>query len=151
MGYFKNKSEPFFREIRRIEIYDASAVTFENNFQNIFPDPKLAKHVFDVIPETFTRKIPTKKSSGSYSFEPDFGFPLLDMSKVNVDILFADFNREGFAVVLVSNMQKTLIGNDQEPLIVEIIDNVKDDNSGNDEYSISITGSTIIYPKFALL
>ena len=148
MEYFKNKSEPFFREIRKIEIYDVANVSYQNNFDNIFPDPGTAMHIFEIIPETFIRKIPTKKMAGNYYFDADLGFPLLDMKKENVDQLFADFNRKGFSVVLVSNTQKTLIGNDRFPLTVEIIDNVKDDASGNDEYSISITGETILYPKF---
>lgn len=151
MEHFKNKSEKFFREIREIEIHAAADVTYQDNYNSVFPARENALYVFDIIPETFERKIPTKTNNGNYFFDTDCGFPLLDLSKHNVDELFQNLNRQGFAVVFISNTQKTLVGNDRFPLTVQIIDNVKDDNSGNDEYSISITGGTILYPKFTLL
>lgn len=151
MEYFKNKAESFFREIRKIEIYEASVVSYESNFNNQFPNPAAALKIFEIIPETFTRKIPTKKSAGNYYYDVDLGFPLLDMTEENVNQLYDDFNRQGFAVVLVSNFQKTLLGNKRFPLTIEVLDNINDDASGNDEFSISITGDTILAPKFVLI
>lgn len=147
MEYFTNKAEAFYREIRKAEIYAAETVSYLDNFNGVFPAAENALYVFDVIPETFSRKIPTKKKNGNYFFDADMGFPLLDLKKYNVDKLFSELNKQGFAVVLVSNVQKTIVGNDRFPLTVEIIDNIKDDNSGDDEYAISITGETLIHPK----
>ena len=48
---------------------------------------------------------------------------------------------------MISNTEKMLVGNDREPLTIEVLDNKKDDNSGTDEYNISITGETILTPK----
>ena len=151
MEYFNNKSETFFREIRKIEIYEASAVSYEDNFAGNFPDPEGIKYVFDIVPEDFSRKIARKTRTGNYFHEIDLGFPLLKMDKTNVEKYQEYFNKEKFAVVLISNTDKMMLGNDREPLKIEVLDNRKDNNSGNDEYYLSITGETILTPKILMI
>jgi len=147
MEHFPNKSESFYREIRKIEIYNAADAKFMESLVGIFPDPATALYIFDVIPQEFSRKIPRKKKDGDYFHEVDLGFPLLDMSEAAVAKYQAYFNRQEFAVGLISNTAKTLLGNDREPLTIEVLDNIKDDASGSDEFYLSITGETIIAPK----
>lgn len=147
MEHFPNKSESFYREIRKIEIYSAGTVSYMDNFYGAFPLPGSAVYIFDVIPQEFSRKIPRKKKDGDYFHEIDLGFPLLDMSESAVAKYQDYFNKQEFAAVLVSNTAKTLLGNDREPLKIEVLDNIKDDASGSDEFYLSITGETIIAPK----
>ena len=151
MEYFNNKSETFFREIRKIEIYETSAVSYEDNFAGNFPDSEDIKYVFDIVPEDFSRKIARKTRNGNYFHDIDLGFPLLKMDKTNVEKYQEYFNKEKFAVVLISNSDKMMFGNDREPLKIEVLDNRKDNNSGNDEYYLSITGETIINPKILMI
>jgi hypothetical protein len=151
MEYFKNKPETFFREIRSIEIYKSSDISYIDNYNGVFPKNKNPLYKFDIIAETFSRNIKTKKKDGSYFFEIDLGFPLLDLSKTVIDKCFANFNKKDFAVVLTSNTEKLMLGNYIEPLLVEFIEGKKDDNSGEDECNFSITGETVIAPKTEIL
>lgn len=151
MEHFKNKAESFYREIRRIEIYKASDVTYINNFNGVFPNPELALYIFDIVPESYARKIPTKTQNNNYYFDIDVSFSLLDMSQENIDKCYKYFNKKDFSAVLITNIEKLLVGNDREKLKVEFIDNKKDDNSGNDECTITISGDTIIQPKIQSL
>lgn len=147
MEYFKNKSESFFREIRSIEIYKAEDISYNDNLNAVFPLLQDPLYKFDIVAETFDRNLKTKKKDGNYFFDIDLGFPLLDLSKAIIDKCYEEFNKKGFAIVLISNVEKMMLGNDSEPLTVEFIDNKKDDNSGNDDCNFSITGQTIISPK----
>ncbi len=151
MEYFKNESESFFREVRSIEIYAASAIKYINVFNGIFPDPKTALYKFDIVPESYSRGISTKTQNGNYFTDIDVSFPLLDMSKATVDKCYKFFNKKKFAIVLNSNTEKMLLGNKREKIKIEFIDNKKDDNSGNDEYTIAVSGDTIIKPQIHLL
>ena len=69
------------------------------------------------------------------------------MSKNNIDKCYEYFNKKNFSIVLISNIEKMLLGNEKEKLKVEFIDGKKNDASGSDECFISITGDTIISPK----
>lgn len=147
MEHFTNKAESFFREIRSIEIYNATDVSYESNFKGIFPVNNLALYKFDIVPENFSRNIKPKKMLSSYYFDIEISFPVLDLSKATTDKIFTDFNKKSFSIVAVSNTEKLLLGNDREPLLIEAIPGVKDDNSGTDENTIVISGETIITPK----
>ena len=147
MEYFNNKSENFFREVRKIEIYNCNSISYIDNYKGIFPPEDSILYVFEIIPENFSRKNPRKKKDGNYYHEIDLGFPLLKIKKEDVEKYQSYFNERKFAVVVISNTEKMLVGNDREPLTIEVLDNKKDDNSGTDEYNISITGETILTPK----
>ena len=56
-------------------------------------------------------------------------------------------NKKGFAIRLVTNVDSMILGNEQEPFMVEVQDGRKDDNSGSDRMQIQISGATIIEPK----
>lgn len=147
MEKFSNRSESFFREIRKIDIYPAESSSYIHNFNGIFPNIDDILYTFDVVPEDYERKISTKTSDGNYLYDVDLGFPLLNISIENREKLYEYFNKKEFAVVLVSNTEKMLLGNEREPLSIEVIDGIKDNNSGTDQVNISITGKTIIPPK----
>lgn len=147
MEHFKNKSESFYREARSVKIYKASDVSYIDNFNGVFPDPTMALYQFDIVPESYGRRLPTKTQSSNYYTEIDVTYALLDLSKDTVDKCKEYFNKKNFAVVLISNTEQVLLGNDREPLKIEFIDNIKDDSSGNDECTIAISGDSIITPK----
>jgi hypothetical protein len=147
MEYFNNKSETFLREIRKIEIYKSESVKYTDNFNGKFPSASDVLYTFDIVPESFSRQIDRKKTSDNYYHEISIEFPLLKLDSVNINKYQNNFNHKKFAVVLVSNSEKTLLGNEREPLKIEVFDHKKDDNSGSDEYTLSISGETIIAPK----
>ncbi|WP_312390851.1 hypothetical protein [Chryseobacterium sp.] len=151
MEEFKNESESFYREIRSIEIYKASDVKYINAFNGVFPDPKLALYKYRIVAESYSRGISTKTQNGNYFTDIDVSFPILDMSKSTYDKSHKYFNKKKFAIVLNSNTEKMLLGNDREKIKIEFIDNKKDDNSGNDEFTIAVSGDTIIKPQLQLL
>ena len=147
MENISNKLENFVREIRNIEIYQSSALSFSDNMKGNLPNADDLQYVFKVNPEDFERKLPTKRQDGNNYFEVDVNFPLLAMTKTNRDSLYEKFNRKGFCVVLVSNTESMVLGNDREPLGIDFLDAIKDNASGNDQFNISVTGKTIIPPK----
>ena len=147
MEHFPNKAESFYREIRSIEIYNASDVSYIDNFKGIFPNSNLCLYKFEIVPETFSPKILTKTQNGNYFTDIDISFSLLDLSKDNIDKCYQYFNKKNFSIVQNSNVEKMLLGNEKEKLKVEFIDGKKNDSSGSDECFISITGDTIIFPK----
>ena len=147
MENISNKLENFVREIRNIEIYQSSALSFSDNMKGNLPNADDLQYVFKVNPEDFERKLPTKRQDGNNYFEVDVNFPLLAMTKTNRESLYEKFNRKGFCVVLVSNTESMVLGNDREPLGIDFLDAIKDNASGNDQFNISVTGKTIIPPK----
>lgn len=147
MEHFPNKAESFYREIRSIEIYNASDVSYIDNFKGIFPNSNLCLYKFEIVPETFSPKILTKTQNGNYFTDIDISFSLLDLSKDNIDKCYEYFNKKNFSIVQNSNVEKMLLGNEKEKLKVEFIDGKKNDSSGSDECFISITGDSIINPK----
>lgn len=151
MEHIKNQSESFYREARSIEIFNAEDVKYINNFNGIFPDPNLALCTIDLIPESYNRKLPTKTQSSNYFTEIDINFALVDLSQPTLDYFKNTLNKKKFAVVINSNTEKLLLGNEREPLKIEVIDNIKDDNSGTDEYTIALSGDSIITPKIQTL
>ena len=142
----KNVPEKFFREIRKVEIYPADALKYKDNYTGQKPTGN-PLYTFSVIPENFTHKFPTKIKSGNYYYEPDFGFPLVDLSITLRNQLYRDLNKKEFAIGLVSNVETIYFGNDREPITVQITDDLKNDNSGEDQFYISIFGNTILPPK----
>lgn len=151
MEHFNNESESFYREVRNIEIYNASDIKYIDALNGLFPDPMAALYIFDIVPESYSRGIYTKTQTGNYFTDIDVSFPLLDMSKATVDKCYKYFNKKKFAIILNSNTERVLLGNEREKMKVEIIDNKKDDNSGNDEYTIAVSGDTIIKPQIQSL
>ena len=151
MKHFDNKSESFFREIRKVIIYKATSISYINNLEVIIPELMNALISFDVVPESFSHKIATKTQNNNYLFELDGNFPLLDLSTETVDFCFDNLNKEDFAILFQTNTDQLLFGNDRELIKVEFIDNKKNDNSGNDEYTIALSGKSIIKPKYKSL
>lgn len=147
MENISNKLENFVREIRNIKIYQSSALSFSDNMKGNLPNADDLQYVFKVNPEDFERKLPTKRQDGNNYFEVDVNFPLLAMTKANRNSLYEKFNRKGFCMVLVSNTESMVLGNDREPLGIDFLDAIKDNASGNDQFNISVTGKTIIPPK----
>lgn len=146
MDLIKNRSESFFREIRMIEIYKSSSLSYIDNFNGRFPlNPVFSFEIS--VPETFDRNIDTKQRNKNTYFPIEVSFPLLDLSLKLREILYESLNRKGFMIVLYSNTEKMALGNVDEDLAVYFIDNIKDNNSGEDQFTISVTGETIIPPK----
>ncbi len=151
MNYFHNKSESFFREIREMFIYKSSDIKYIDNLNGLIPIYSKAICGYSVVPESFAYKMATKTQNANYLYELDCNFPLLDLSDESIYYGFNSLNKEEFAVVFITNTAQLLFGNDREPIKVEFIDNSKNDNSGNDEYTIAISGKSIIQPKFKSL
>jgi hypothetical protein len=149
MDLIKNISESFFREIRMIEIYKSSSLSYIDNFNGRFPlNPVFS---FEVVPETFERNIDTKQRNKNTYFPIDVSFSLLDLKLELRNMFYEKLNRKGFMIVLYSNTEKVALGNTDEDLAVYFIDAIKDNNSGEDQFMISVTGETIIPPKASKL
>ena len=147
MEEFKNQSESFFREVRSIEIYRSSDVSYINAFNGVFPNRSKALYIFNVVPETLSRDVNSKRRIGNDFTVVDISFPFLDLSPENIKKCEEYFNRKGFVIIEVTNADKILYGNSREPLQIDFIDNRVNNNSGDDEYTIAISGETIIKPK----
>lgn len=146
MDLIINKSESFFREIRKIEIYKSTDLKYIDNFNGRFPTVS-PYYAFEVTPEAYDRNIGTKQRSRNNYYPVDLSFPLLDLSVKLRNTLYEKLNRRGFVVILYSNTEKMALGNSEEDLSVFFIDGIKDNNSGDDSFTINITGETIVPPN----
>ena len=145
MEHFKNKAESVFREIRSVEIFRSTDISYQDNLDRVFPtiDPL---YKFDIASETYSRKLLTKTKTGNYLYDIDLGFTVLDLDETTIAKCYEYFNKKGFAIVMYSNVDRQMLGNDREPLTIEFIDGKKEDGSGSDDCNISITGKTILPP-----
>lgn len=146
MEHFSNIAEPFFREVRRIEIYRKDSLTFSSNFSRSIPTIDDVQYVIDIIPENFKRTIIRKTQKVSYFHEIELGFPLLRLDPLSIQRYQDYFNKKEWVVILVSNDDKLVLGNNREPLRIQVLDNITLDNSGNDQYWMQISGKTIVPP-----
>ncbi|WP_300685502.1 hypothetical protein [Chryseobacterium sp.] len=148
MQNYNNIPEDFFRELTGVLIYDNNKISYIDQLNNKFPNPEDATHKFKILPGSANRSIPTKLINRNIIYSPDISFPFVDLSVKNRDHLYEDFNIfDQFAVVLVSNTEMMMLGNDRFPLSISVTDNVKDDGSGNDSFSLNISGDTILPPS----
>lgn len=147
MQNYCNKPEDFFRELKGILIYDKAQISYIDQIKGKFPQPDEAKFKFSVLPGDASRKIPTKTISGNVYYQPDITISLVDLTVKNRDEWYENFNKfNQFAVVLVSNTEMMMLGNDRFPLSITVTDNLNDDGSGSDSFSLNIYGDTIIAP-----
>ena len=137
----------FFREIRKIEVYKAS----QYSFNDLFIEKVLSSQpilVFEnIIPEEFDRSISRRSRNGNYYFDIDISFSLYNLNPMDISIWSILLNKKDFVVVLRTNTEFMVLGNDTEPLRIESHDKRKDDNTGTDKIEIRIFGETIIEPQ----
>lgn len=142
-----NYAENFTREIEYILIYDAKALSFNDNLKGLYPPTEgyLLKIPVDNKSD-YKRFFGLKKQNKNDYFKVDISVPFLNLTFINRQKLY-EFNKDRqYLVVTVSNKEMMVMGNDRERLSINIFDNIKDDGKGKDVFTIKITGETIIYP-----
>ncbi|MDV3662464.1 hypothetical protein CMU51_00115 [Elizabethkingia anophelis] len=148
MRHYCNLPENFIRELKGVLIYDKSKISYIDQYNNIFPQPEDALYKFRILPADPDRKIPTKLNEDNVSYSLDIVLSLVDLSIKNREEWYSKFNKfRKFAIVLVSNSEMVMIGNERYPMSITVTDNIKDDGSGNDSFGMNIYGDTIISPK----
>lgn len=145
-----NNSDGFFREIRSVEVFLAQDIAFSAAYQGLSPTAAPVARFLNIIPETFKRSLRLKYNNDNEYYEVDLSFALQLGSHRISDAYRPAFGKRKFAVRLTSNTDSLVLGNHREPLTVDLQDGLKDDNSGTDQYEVSIYGSTIIDPRFVL-
>lgn len=146
MEQIYNIGEDFYREIRCIEIYHANKINYIDQYNGVFPNPEDAMYKISITPESFKRGVSTKLRNGNYYTDIDTSFPIYELKKELRKQMGHRFNRKGFAIVLYANTEKIMLGNDREPLTVKFLDNIKDNNTGTDNCTITILGESILTP-----
>jgi len=148
MQNFTNIPESFFRELKGILVFDKSKISYIDNLKSKFPNPEDALYKFCVVPGDASRSIPTEIVAANISYAPDITMSLVDLTVQNREQWYEDLNRfNKFAVILVSNTEMMMLGNDKFPLSITINDNMSDDGSGSDSFSLRVYGETVIEPK----
>lgn len=148
MTEFCNLSENFIREICYLLIYDAEALSFNANFRGDYPEPNAYIHKIEIhTPAAYKRKVRLKKQNKNDYFDIDIRIPIFDLSFKNREQLYALHARRKYMIVTASNIETLALGNHRERLNIEILDNIRDDGSGKDQFIIKITGKTIIKPQ----
>lgn len=145
MVVLNNIADNFFRSIRSIKFFRSSEYSFEDNLSGVFPTCEPVVCIRNIIPEDYEQSIKKKKRDGNYYYDIELSISI-HVTNNEVESLKNLLDKKNFTIVLESNADKTVLGNEREPLLVELLDLRKNDNSGKDQYSISITGSTIIPP-----
>lgn len=147
MVKIQNIPQDFFRQIRKIEIYEAEDYPYTNafigDFQNLTPIITFCNVLFS----DYDRSIKRKSKNGNYYFEVDLSFGVYSINPLETKIWETLLNRKEFVAVLYTNTDVLVLGNASEPFLVEIQDKIKDDNSGQDKLEVQIFGETILQPK----
>ncbi len=148
MQSFTNRPESFIRELTGILIFDKLKISYLDQLRGKFPDPEEALYKYKVLPDDVDRSIPTQFAAGNPYYSPDITISLVDLTVANREQWYDNFNRfNAFVVILVSNTEMMMLGNDRFPLNITVSDNMTDDGSGTDYFSLRIYGDTIIPPK----
>ncbi len=147
MKHLCNLPENFTREIKHILIYDASALSFNENLKGLYPpaDAYLVKIDVNNISD-YRRMFTLKQQNKNDYFKIDITVPVLDLSFENRKTLYSLNKNRNYLIVTVSNKEMTVIGNNRERLSINILDGIRDNGKGKDHLSIKITGETIIQP-----
>lgn len=143
----KNIPTTFFREIRKIEIYEAEDYPYSNAFLGDFQNLTPLVTFENIVPEDFDRVIKRKSRNGNYYFETDISFSVYALKPIDVVAWETLLNRKEFVAVLYTNTDALVLGNASESFLVETHDKIKDDNSGQDRMEVQIFGESILRPK----
>lgn len=142
----ENIPDKFYREVRKIEVYDASEYPYAHSFLGEMLSVSPVAVFENIVPEDFDRSIKRKSKNNNTYFEIDMSFDIYDTKPINRRVWSALLNKKGFVVVIYSNLDYLVIGNASEPMYVETQDKIKDDNSGTDKLEVQIYGETILEP-----
>lgn len=146
METINNKIDNLFREIRSVKIYKASQYLFSSNFSRtpITTEPIIT--INNIIPGDFERSIKQKKDRNNRFYEIDCSIMIYSITAESVNNWNTILNQKDFVVEFISNEESTIIGNQKEPLTIDVVDDIKENDTGTDAIVISIYGSTIIEP-----
>ncbi len=147
MKHICNLSENFTREIKHILIYDANALSFDENLRGLYPPSNDFLLKIDVYNITDYRRIfALKQQNKNDYFKIDINIPILDLNFENRKTLYSFNKNRKYLIVTVSNKEMMVIGNSRERLSIDIHDEIKDNGKGKDHFVVKITGETIIPP-----
>lgn len=100
----------------------------------------------NVIPDDFHRSIVTKSINGNIYYEVNISIDLYDLHKDKILEINELFNKKGFGICYETQEEQYVIGNEDEALNINIIDNIKENGRGEDYITIAISGETIYRP-----
>ncbi|EKB60750.1 hypothetical protein [Bergeyella zoohelcum] len=146
MEKINNKVDHLFREIRKVVIYNAKDYSFSEHYrgEEINAEPVLSFN--NIIPDDFERDIKMSHHKGFISWHISYRFQINATDVVHRAVLYRLLNKREFALEFYSNEEKTTIGNDLHPMMIEVEDEIKEDGSGTDAYIISVYGDSITSP-----
>ncbi|MGD1319543.1 hypothetical protein [Chryseobacterium sp. 2R14A] len=148
MQNFTNIPENFIRELKGILVFDKSKISYLHQLAGKFPNPEEALYKYCVLPGDASRSIATNNTAGNISYSPDISVSLVDLTVANREHWYEELNRfNKFAVILISNTEMMMLGNDRFPLSITVSDAISDDGSGSDSFTLRVFGETIIEPK----
>lgn len=142
-----NLPENFTREARYLLIYEASALSFNQNFKGEKPVAGTQLLKIAINPYAFSRQISLKNKDKNDYFDIKIQFSFFDLSFEKKQQLYNFHKKRKFVVVLASNAEIITLGNDREPISISVEDNIQDNASGKDSFEITLTGQTIIFPQ----
>lgn len=143
-----------FREIKKIYIF-SNYVLSSVYFYDKTTDSQYAIYeietsnilvINNVIPEDFHKSIVTKSVNGNIYYEINISIDLYDLHKDKILEINELFNKKGFGICYETQDEQYVIGNEDEALSINIIDNIKENGRGEDYITIAISGETIYRP-----
>ncbi len=142
-----NIPDAFIREVKRIHIYDSKAYFFSLYKTTSWPPTVERRCVIkNLQPSSYKRKIQSKTESHNEYLKFDITFPIFDLSHQTRQLL-SSLKGKKHLVVLESNEDAILLGNEREPLSIFIHDALKDNGAGKDYFLLNIKGTSILSPK----
>ncbi|CEN54434.1 hypothetical protein [Capnocytophaga canis] len=147
MSHLCNISEDFIREARYLLIFNAKDYSFNENFKGNKPIAGTHLMRIELHPHSFSRKISLKTKDKNDYIDVNLKFPFLDLTPQNKETLYNLHKKREYAIILASNTEMITLGNNREPMTLSIDDEINDNGSGKDSFSVTITGQTIIFPR----
>ena len=142
-----NIGEDFTREIRHVLLYPAKDFSFNQNLRALTPDPNAYLTKLAVAhPSGYVRKIAMKEQNHQTYYDVKISFPIYDLRKETRLKLIDLHHKRRYVVALLSAQEMLVLGNEREPFSLTIEDQIQDNGTGKDQFVVSISGQTILFP-----
>lgn len=146
----KSQITHFYREIKSIEIFPATSISGYDyfSFNGVLENPMAT--ISNILPSNYDESVKIKSHSNNeyhnISINLDLDFSDLRESEEISKIL----GKRRFLVKINTNLDSLILGNSMEPLTIELQNHFKNNNSGENHFTLSIYGTTIFKPIYQI-
>lgn len=149
---FCNIPEIITRAAISLLFFDKDKFTFNQNLKGEFPnvnDYLFSIRIQDV--KGFKRDVSFKEKNRNRYTEIKIVADYFPVKNKDFNKLQRFEKKNAYVVVLVTNDDLQVFGNDEEPMTFRIDDKIKDNSSGDDYYEMIVEGATTVRPQQSII